>query len=104
MRRTRYGLLLAPVVTVAFACACGTTKAVGPWVLAVGPGADCVSLGNIRGEGSGGSLVRYEDQVEWATQQALDKAKAMGATHVVLEHEDRPGVTLWVLGYAYRCP
>jgi hypothetical protein len=100
----RGGLLLAPVVMVAFACACASTRPVGPPVLAVGPGAYCVSLGDVRGEGSGGPLVRYEDQVEWATQQALDLAKAMGATHVVLDRVDKPGVTLWVLGYAYRCP
>jgi hypothetical protein len=101
MRAAHTGVLLASLVVLA--CA-GARGAAGPRLVAVGPGADCVSLGSVAGEGSGGSLVTYETQVDWATQQALGVANGMGATHVVLDHEDKPGVTLWVSGTAYRCP
>jgi hypothetical protein len=83
-------------------CAAGGRGGAHP-PLATTSGGECVPLGAIDGTGIGGSRVTREIMISRATREALEKAKAMGATHVVLDHELDHATEVTLSGFAYRC-
>ena len=93
---------LSLTALLAGACAAGLRSA--PHVLTAEAGAECSPIGPVDGTGTGGSRVTHDMQVYWATRQALDAAKALGATHVVLDSEQDGAESLRVSGFGYRCP
>ena len=83
-------------------CAAGLRS--GPHVLSADSGGECTRIGPVEGTGQGGSRVTHETQVYWATQEALHTAKALGATHVVLDSERDEATAVRLSGFGYRCP
>jgi hypothetical protein len=65
--------------------------------------AECKPLGRVRGEAQAEDRVMHDTQLYWATQQALDAAAAMGATHVVFDSEEDYSTMVYVSGTGYRC-
>jgi hypothetical protein len=65
---------------------------------------DCVSLGDVRGFGVGGSHVSRDMQLDWARSDVLARATELGATHVVFVSERIEPNRLTLEGVAYRCP
>jgi hypothetical protein len=103
MRESRLPkITLLLLALLAAACAAGLRS--GPHVLAADSGAECRRIGAVEGTGVGGTRVTHETQVYWATREALDAAKAMGATHVVLLSEQDGATTVRLSGFGYRCP
>jgi hypothetical protein len=76
------------------------------------PAADCKNLGVVTGKGGGGlgQVVPNERLIEFATNDALNKAGERGATHLVLMAPTLGSVdkgtttTATVTGVAYQCP
>jgi hypothetical protein len=64
---------------------------------------DCVSLGDVRGFGVGGSHVSHDMQLDWARSDVLARAAELAATHVVFVSERIEANRLSLEGIAYRC-
>ena len=86
------------------ASGCAASLRPAPHVLSAASGAECARIGPVEGTGTGGSRTTHETQVYWATQDALNTAKAMGATHVVLDSERDEATGVRLSGFGYRCP
>jgi hypothetical protein len=76
------------------------------------PAADCKNLGVVTGKGGGGfgEFVPNERLIEYATNDALNKAGERGATHLVLmaptlgSTDKGTTTTATLSGVAYQCP
>lgn len=79
------------------------------------PGPDCESLGTVYGRGGGlfGDLVANDALLEYAMNDARNKAAKLGATHlqftapqlgVMSSHGSTATTTATVVGVAFRCP
>ncbi|MBS2029294.1 MAG: DUF4156 domain-containing protein [Deltaproteobacteria bacterium] len=107
---------LIPVILVVLAgCATAPINSAGYSVQVVGKALDdtCQSLGQVVGEGGGsfgGDLIANDRLVEYATNDARNKAGAMGATHLMLNPPQLGATangttsTATVTGIAYKCP
>lgn len=97
-------------------CGC-STAALSPAArnvlpLAAAPPATCQNLGAVIGQGGGmfgGAYVSNDSLMEYAMNDARNKAAALGATHVQLASPQLGGAsgtttTATVMGVAYRCP
>ncbi|HYO58351.1 DUF4156 domain-containing protein [Archangium sp.] len=95
-------------------CATASLSAGGSRVLplASAPGPECKNLGTVVGAGGGtfgGSLIRNDQLVEFAMNDAMNKAAARGATHIfaqppVLGSGEGTTTTATLMAIAFQCP
>jgi hypothetical protein len=95
-------------------CAAASLSAAGSRVtpLASAPGPECKNLGTVIGAGGGaigGAYIRNDQLVEYALNDAMNKAAARGATHLQTVAPSLGGyegttTTATVMAIAYRCP
>jgi hypothetical protein len=103
--------LLLIVVCLASACTYAELSRAGSGVrLADGAPAGCDNLGHVVGKGGGGfgEWTANESLIEYAMNDARNKAAALGATHVALSPPQLGGnqhgiSAATVTGFAYRC-
>ena len=80
--------------------------------LASAPAATCHNLGTVIGQGGGtfgGAFIRNDSLMQYAMNDARNKAAALGATHVQMATPqlgagDGTTTTATVMAVAYRCP
>jgi hypothetical protein len=94
-----------PIVLAAavLAAACGGLASRAPVSVTDLRTGDCVSLGEVRGFGVGGSHVTQDMQLDWARSDVLARAAELGATHVVFVSERVEPNRLTLEGIAYSC-
>jgi len=93
----------AAAVVTATACATPREGAATPPLVASASGRECKRLGPVHGLATSGPGIGYEQQLFIATQDAVKEAKALRATHVVLDHEEGAPSLMRLSGFAYRC-
>jgi hypothetical protein len=97
MTPLRPALLLAAA---ALACASGPR----PLVLAAANGAPCRAIGQVEATAPAESRVDRNTLVYWAERDALTKAAAQGATHVLLTGQDARLNEGRTTAFMYQCP
>jgi hypothetical protein len=105
------GALMACAMT---GCATASLSMAGSRVLpvATAPGPECKNLGAVIGAGGGmfgGAYISNDQLVEFALNDAMNKAAARGATHIqpsapALGGYQGTTTTATVTAIAYRCP
>jgi hypothetical protein len=105
------GAVLAGVLT---GCATASLSAAGSRVtpVAQAPGPECKNLGTVVGAGGGafgGAYISNDQLVQFAMNDAMNKAAQRGATHLqpmapALGDADGTTSTATLMAIAYRCP
>ncbi|XXF77440.1 DUF4156 domain-containing protein [Myxococcaceae bacterium GXIMD 01537] len=95
-------------------CATAALSQAGSRVLpvAAAPGPECKNLGTVIGAGGGafgGAYISNDQLVEYAMNDAMNKAAARGATHIQANNPSLGGsegttTTATVMAIAYKCP
>jgi hypothetical protein len=102
-----------PLAIAACATASLSTRGQKVLPLASQPGPDCKNLGTVIGQGGGafgGAYISNDKLMEYAMNDAMNKAAERGATHFQAAGAPSLGgyggttTTATVIGIAYRCP
>jgi hypothetical protein len=96
--------LLSASALAVVGCAHGNFVASTPPIVTTAQGFECQRLGPVHGLATADENRDYGRELYSATQDALPMARALGATHVVLDREEGAPTLMRLSGYAYRCP